>query len=121
MSARDLEQLTKADPRWERQRAIEEAITKLAPDFNEALEIVCAIQAAVESRYDHRSFVAPASEAFNRLRQALNKADDGDASVGPFGPPPQVNDQYVSRGVRFRNEDDAYDTHRQRQIDGSAA
>jgi len=91
----DFDVIAASAPRWQRQRAIENAITKFAPDVMDAQELVCAIQKAVEDRYDNRAWVAEISDAFHALRQALEKAEARMGSVGPFEAPPQVNDQFA--------------------------
>ena len=83
-----------AAPRLRRQQAIENAITRFAPDAVETDEFVCALKSAFESRYDNRN-VEQVTEAFAKLREALGAVEKRLGSVGPFEAPPQVHDQYT--------------------------
>ena len=65
----------KATPvsRFERQKAVERSIVDLAPDFIEAAEILDALTASLERRYEQD--IADVLHEAKQLREALMEAD----------------------------------------------
>lgn len=77
---RAAERGTKVIQRFEKQRAIEEAITRLSPDFCEAAEILDALRASLEKRdcdSDTHESICVYGKAF---RDCLDRADDAEAA-----------------------------------------
>lgn len=60
-------------PRFQRQQDIEQAITKFCPDFIEAVEILDALTASLERRYEQD--IADILHEAKQLREALMEAD----------------------------------------------
>lgn len=61
--------------RFAKQRAIEEAIAKLSPDFNEASELVAAILSSLRASNDD-NLVADLEHDFKTLMELLDDMDD---------------------------------------------
>lgn len=56
-------------------RAIEQSLDQLRPDLNQAVEILDALQAALEARFPGERLTDVVS-AFKEYREALNEADE---------------------------------------------
>ena len=75
------------------QQELERLITEFHPDAIEALEIICAIEIAIHTRYEHHA--EEVMKAFRRLRDELDELDERHGSVGPFYTPPCKDDQFA--------------------------
>lgn len=64
----------RASARFVQQRIIEETITAFRPDFNEAMEILDALQKAIETRFGEERTTDVVS-TYKEYREAINEAD----------------------------------------------